>query len=263
MSDILKQILLTKREEIEAKRHSVSLLKQEAAAKSQAKPRSFSDALTSAANQNQIAVIAEIKKASPSQGIIRPVFDPVQIAQSYEEHGATCLSILTDSQYFQGSDEFIAQVKEQVQLPIRRKDFVIDPYQVYEAKAIGADCILLIVAALEKEMLKDLFELAQSLRLDVLVEVHDEIELHKALELDLNLIGINNRNLKTFETNLSTTIELLQHIPSEITVVTESGIRSKEDIALMQNNQVHCFLVGETFMRSEVPGEALKSLFYS
>ena len=263
MSDILEKILSTKREEIMQRKQKLSLSDQKRLGESQDEPRDFVNALKSAAINSRAGVIAEIKKASPSQGIIRENFDPVSIAKSYEQHGAACLSVLTDSQYFQGSDDFISLVKAHVGLPVLRKDFTIDPYQVYEARAIGADCILLIVAALDTKMLRELFELARSLKLGVLVEVHNRAELQEALELDLTLVGINNRNLKTFETSLETTTELLEHIPQSITVVTESGIRNKSDVSLMQKNQVNCFLVGETFMRSEIPGEALSDLFYS
>ena len=263
MSDILKKIVLTKREEIIQRKQTLSLSDQMKLGEPLDEPRDFVNALKSAAISSQAGVIAEIKKASPSQGIIRENFDPVSIAKSYQQHGAACLSVLTDSQYFHGSDDFISLVKEHVELPVLRKDFTIDPYQVYESKAIGADCILLIVAALDTKMLRELFELAHSLKLGVLVEVHNKAELQEALELDLTLVGINNRNLKTFETSLDTTTELLEHIPQSVTVVTESGIRNKSDVSLMQRNQVNCFLVGEAFMRSEIPGKALSHLFYS
>ena len=194
--------------------------------------------------------------------MIRNQFDPVEIALSYERNGAACLSILTDQQYFHGSDAFIRIVKDRVTLPILRKDFIIDSYQVYEAKTLGADCILLIVAALTIDQLKQLSDLAKALELDVLVEVHDMTELEIALKLDIGLVGINNRNLKTFETTLKTTIELIRSIPSEVTVVTESGIKTSDDVALMLANRVNCFLVGEAFMKSDDPGEALKQLFF-
>ena len=194
--------------------------------------------------------------------MIRNQFDPVEIALSYERNGAACLSILTDQQYFQGSDAFIRIVKDRVTLPILRKDFIIDSYQVYEAKTLGADCILLIVAALTIDQLKQLSDLAKALELDVLVEVHDMTELEIALKLDIGLVGINNRNLKTFETTLKTTIDLIRSVPSGVTVVTESGIKTSDDVALMLANQVNCFLVGEAFMKSDDPGEALKQLFF-
>jgi len=262
VDDILKKILVTKHEEIAKKKKSLPLSEVKILAQSKTKTRDFLEQIKKSAQQNIPAVIAEIKRASPSKGIIREHFDPIEIALSYEKNGATCLSILTDSQYFQGSDKFIAQVKDQVNLPILRKDFIIDPYQVYEAKILGADCILLIVAALKVEKLAKLFDLAKTLELDVLVEVHDITELEQALKLNLEMVGINNRNLKTFETSLTTTIDLLYSIPSGVTIVTESGIKNSEDISLMRANNVNCFLVGETFMRAEDPGKALKELFY-
>ena len=262
MEDILQKILKTKRHEISEKQRSSPLSKLKQLAEAEDKPRAFIEQLRKTANKNQNAVIAEIKKASPSKGVIRNQFDPVDIALSYERNGAACLSILTDQQYFQGSDAFIRIVKDRVTLPILRKDFIIDSYQVYEAKTLGADCILLIVAALTIDQLKQLSDLAKALELDVLVEVHDMTELEIALKLDIGLVGINNRNLKTFETTLKTTIELIRSIPSEVTVVTESGIKTSDDVALMLANQVNCFLVGEAFMKSDDPGEALKQLFF-
>ena len=262
MEDILQKILKTKRHEISEKQRSSPLSKLKQLAEAEDKPRAFIEQLRKTANKNQNAVIAEIKKASPSKGVIRNQFDPVEIALSYERNGAACLSILTDQQYFQGSDAFIRIVKNHVSLPILRKDFIIDSYQVYEAKTLGADCILLIVAALTIDQLKQLSDLAKALELDVLVEVHDMTELEIALKLDIGLVGINNRNLKTFETTLNTTIELIKSIPSGVTVVTESGIKTSDDVALMLANQVNCFLVGEAFMKSDDPGEALKQLFF-
>ena len=262
MEDILQKILKTKRHEIAEKQKSSSLSKLKQLAEAEDKPRAFVEQLRKTANKKQNAVIAEIKKASPSKGVIRNQFDPVEIALSYERNGAACLSILTDQQYFHGSDAFIRIVKDRVTLPILRKDFIIDSYQVYEAKTLGADCILLIVAALTIDQLKQLSDLAKALELDVLVEVHDMTELEIALKLDIGLVGINNRNLKTFETTLKTTIELIRSIPSEVTVVTESGIKTSDDVALMLANQVNCFLVGEAFMKSDDPGEALKQLFF-
>ena len=262
MEDILQKILKTKRHEIAEKQKSSSLSKLKQLAEAEDKPRAFVEQLRKTANKKQNAVIAEIKKASPSKGVIRNQFDPVEIALSYERNGAACLSILTDQQYFQGSDAFIRIVKDRVTLPILRKDFIIDSYQVYEAKTLGADCILLIVAALTIDQLKQLSDLAKALELDVLVEVHDMTELEIALKLDIGLVGINNRNLKTFETTLKTTIELIRSIPSEVTVVTESGIKTSDDVALMLANRVNCFLVGEAFMKSDDPGQALKQLFF-
>ena len=262
MEDILQKILKTKRHEISEKQRSSPLSKLKQLAEAEDKPRAFIEQLRKTANKNQNAVIAEIKKASPSKGVIRNQFDPVEIALSYERNGAACLSILTDQQYFQGSDAFIRIVKDRVTLPILRKDFIIDSYQVYEAKTLGADCILLIVAALTIDQLKQLSDLAKALELDVLVEVHDMTELEIALKLDIGLVGINNRNLKTFETTLKTTIDLIRSVPSGVTVVTESGIKTSDDVALMLANQVNCFLVGEAFMKSDDPGEALKQLFF-
>jgi len=262
MDDILKKILATKHKEIAEKKKSLPLATIKTLAQSKAESRGFVEHLKKTANQNSNAVIAEIKRASPSKGIIREHFDPVDIALTYERHGATCLSILTDTQYFHGSDDFIAEVKERVNLPILRKDFIVDPYQIHEAKALGADCILLIVAALKTDQMVELFELAKAIGLDVLVEVHDRIELEQTQRLNLELIGINNRNLKTFETSLSTTIDLLASVPSSATIVTESGIKNSEDVSFMNANNVNCFLVGEAFMRADDPGKALKELFF-
>ena len=223
--------------------------------------KGFISALQQRASQQQAGIIAEIKKASPSKGVIRADFDPVAIAQSYASAGATCLSVLTDQQYFQGHDNYLVQVGQAVSLPLLRKDFTIDEYQVYEARAIGADCILLIVSALSAEQLHQLHTLAASLELDVLIEVHDAAELETALALKPKLIGINNRNLKTFTTELKTTIDLLPQIPGDVTVVTESGISRIEDVKLMQQHEVFCFLVGEAFMRADQPGDELSKLF--
>ena len=211
----------------------------------------------------QSAVIAEIKKASPSKGIIRNNFDPVAIAKSYEDSGAACLSILTDIQYFMGDPKYLMQVKSQTNLPILRKDFIIDPYQIYESRALGADCILLIVAALEYERMKELEEIAYSLNMSVLVEAHNQEELDLALKLDTPLIGINNRNLKTFEVSLETSVRLVQHIISDKRriPITESGIFNVKDVELMNHNHIFTFLVGETFMRDEDPGKSLEKLF--
>jgi indole-3-glycerol phosphate synthase len=209
----------------------------------------------------QPAIIAEIKKASPSKGVIRPDFHPAAIARSYETHGAACLSVLTDCDFFQGCERYLEEARAATRLPVIRKDFIVDPYQVAEARAIGADCILLIVAALNDQELKRLSTLAADLGMDVLVEVHDRPELERALALDLPLVGINNRNLRTFEVSLNNTLELLDLIPSDRLVVTESGILAPEDVALMRSHKVHAFLVGESFMRAESPGEKLAELF--
>ncbi|MDM8569712.1 indole-3-glycerol phosphate synthase TrpC, partial [Thiotrichales bacterium HSG1] len=209
----------------------------------------------------QPAVIAEIKKASPSKGLLRTNFNPTEIAKSYEQNGAACLSILTDEKFFQGSNEYLSQVHEICPLPILRKDFIIDAYQVYEARVIGADCILLIVAILDDAQLQDLFDLATHLGMDVLVEVHNQKELERALSINMRLIGINNRNLKTFDTDIRTTLNLLEQIPKKHIIVSESGIYTPEDIALLSDVGVHTFLIGEAFMKANDPGAALSQLF--
>ena len=261
MSNILEQILATKREEIDLRRTLVpeqQLLDKMADGHT---PLGFVSALQRRASEQKPGVIAEIKKASPSKGVIRADFNPAAIATSYATANATCLSILTDEQYFQGHDDYLREVRQVVTLPLLRKDFTIDAYQVYEARAMGADCILLIVSALKPADLRDLYALAQSVGLDVLIEVHDVEELAIALTLGPDLIGINNRNLKTFNTNLETTIDLLSNIPAGVVVVTESGISTVADVSRMQANNVHCFLVGEAFMRATDPGQALSDLF--
>jgi len=207
------------------------------------------------------AVIAEIKKASPSRGILREDFDPEQIAISYENGGAACLSVLTDIDFFKGADAYLQQARAACSLPVLRKDFVIDPYQVYEARALGADCILLIVAALDDDLLRELLQLAGELGMDALVEVHDATELQRALAMPAPLLGINNRDLRTFETRLDTTLGYLQQIPDDRLVVTESGIHTVDDVALMRSHGVNCFLVGEAFMRAPEPGAKLAELF--
>lgn len=214
-----------------------------------------------AASATGSAVIAEVKKASPSKGVIRPDFDPVTIAESYAAAGATCLSVLTDEQYFQGSDDYLTRIREAVSLPLLRKDFIVDAYQLAESRLVGADCVLLIVSALTSDQLSDYYGAATDLGLDVLIEVHDAAELAVALTLEPAFIGINNRNLKTFETSLENTFQLLPLIPDGVTVVTESGIHKREDVAAMQARNVNAFLVGEAFMREPDPGAALRSLF--
>ena len=226
------------------------------------KPRDFIQALREKHLNAEAGVIAEIKKASPSKGIIRENFDPVLIAQSYENGGAACLSVLTDRDYFQGHPDFIKQVKLSTKLPVLRKDFIIDPYQIFESRALGADCILLIVAALDLEKMKELESIANDLGMAVLVESHNQLELDAALELNTPLIGINNRDLKTFEVSLKTSIDLVKTIKDRIPI-TESGIFNHEDIKLMNDNHINTFLVGEAFMRQDEPGEALKELFYN
>jgi len=224
--------------------------------------RGFVAALQAKAAARQPAIIAEIKKASPSKGVIREDFDPPAIAASYEHAGATCLSVLTDVSFFQGADEYLQAVRSRVALPVIRKDFTVTPYQVFEARALGADCILLIVSCLSMPDLKSLYELAGSIGLDVLVEVHDAAELEQALSLQPEIIGINNRNLKTFSVDLQTTLGLLGEIPDDVLVITESGISSRADVELMLAHNVYGFLVGEAFMREADPGEALQRLFF-
>ena len=264
--DILKKIIKRKLEEVEERRALVSMVdikRRVERAKQTLPPRSFVFSLQRKIQAGQAAVIAEIKKASPSKGVMRENFIPADIASSYEKGGAACLSVLTDVDFFQGSDAYLKEARKNCSLPVLRKEFIIDPYQVYEARGMGADCILLIVACLTDEQLKELCDLAIKLEMDVLVEVHDEEELKRALPLDLPMIGINNRNLRTFETSLETTIELLKLIPDDCIVVTESGIHNQEDIALMQQHNVNAFLVGEAFMRADEPGEKLAELFKS
>ena len=259
--DILVKILKRKHEEVDAlcaKRPLNSII---SAIQDMAEPRGFVRAIENKINTGQSAVIAEIKKASPSKGLIREHFVPAEIAQSYEQGGAACLSVLTDIDFFQGSDAYLQEARNACALPVLRKDFVIDPYQIYEARLIGADAILLIVACLSDTQLSEFSSLAHELGLDVLVEVHDKDELERALKLSTRLMGINNRNLITFETTLNTTIELLDNIPDDRIVVTESAIHRPEDVALMRKYQVNAFLVGESFMRAEHPGDKLAELF--
>ncbi len=260
-STILDKINARKREEIAAAQSVVSIEQLAEQAQQLAPAKDFVGALIAKATQKQSAVIAEIKKASPSKGVIRQDFDPVAIAQSYQAHGATCLSILTDVDFFQGSLDYLRAVRAVVDLPIIRKDFIIDDYQIVEARAAGADAVLLIVASLDDAQLAHLYQTATDWGMSVLVEVHDAEELARALKLPLKLVGINNRNLKTFDVTLQTTIDLLKQMPAGITVVTESGILSAEDVGLMHQHEVYAFLVGETFMRAPDPGVALSQLF--
>jgi indole-3-glycerol phosphate synthase len=260
--DILKKIIKRKLEEVEERKARTPYADIKKYAFSATSPRSFVYALQRKNQAGQAAVIAEIKKASPSKGVIRENFIPAEIATSYENGGAACLSVLTDVDFFQGSDTYFKQAREICSLPVLRKEFIIDPFQVYESRIMGADCILLIVACLTDEQLKELSDIAIELEMDVLVEVHDEEELQRALKLELPMIGINNRNLRTFETSLQTTIDLLSQIPDDCIVVTESGIHNKEDVALMQQHNVNAFLVGEAFMRAEEPGAKLAELFF-
>ena len=230
-------------------------------AKTASAPRGFAAAIAAKIAAGQSGVIAEIKKASPSKGVIREDFDPAAIAQSYEKGGACCLSVLTDVDFFQGADEYLKMARSASTLPVIRKDFIIDEYQIYEARAMGADCILLIVSALSEQQLNQLHEVARSLGMDVLIEVHDGVELDIALKLNNPMVGINNRNLHSFEVSLENTYQLLEKIPAGKIVITESGIHSAEDVAAMRGNNVNSFLVGEAFMRSEDPGQRLAEMF--
>ena len=259
--DILQKIIRRKHEEIAAAQINISLdmLKQQAA--SADAPRGFVAAMQQRIASGKAAVIAEIKKASPSKGVIREDFHPADIAASYERGGAACLSVLTDIDFFQGSPEYLKQARAACGLPVIRKDFIVEPYQVYEARAMGADCILLIVSALDDATMQSLYNLTQSLGMDVLIEVHDREELLRALPLGATLVGINNRNLRTFDTSLNTTLELLADIPPDRMVVTESGIHTTDDVELMQHNNINAFLVGEAFMRADDPGAQLQALF--
>ena len=258
---ILKKILARKQQEI-AERSSVmpvaQLLEQAASASA---PRGFAAALEAKLTLGQSAVIAEIKKASPSKGVIRDDFDPAAIAKSYAKGGAACLSVLTDVDFFQGADRYLTMARAACDLPVIRKDFIVDQYQIYEARAMGADCILLIVSALNEEQLHQLHEVAITMGMDVLIEVHDVAELNTALKLDNPMVGINNRNLHSFDVSLNNTFQLLEHIPKGKIVITESGIHHREDVAAMRENSVNAFLVGEAFMRSDDPGERLRELF--
>ena len=263
MPDILDKILFTKKNEIEESKILLTLDDLKSIISKISQPRNFIEAIQKKHQKKHSAVIAEIKKASPSKGVIRSNFDPIAIAKSYEIAGATCLSILTDKDYFMGDPKYLMQVKSETSLPILRKDFIIDPYQIYESRALGADCILLIVAALEYEKMKELEEIAHSLNMAVLVEAHNQEELNLALKLDTPLIGINNRNLKTFEVSLETSVRLVQHILNDKNriPITESGIFSLEDVGLMNHNNIFTFLVGEAFMRDDDPGKSLEKLF--
>jgi indole-3-glycerol phosphate synthase len=261
VSDILNKILAVKREEITQARNTKPLDALMREAQVMPAPRDFIGALRARQAAGKAAVIAEIKKASPSKGVLREHFVPAEIAQSYAEHGAACLSVLTDRQFFQGAPEYLQQARAASGLPVLRKDFIIDPYQVYEARAMGADCILLIVAALNLPSMQALESVAAGLGLAVLVEVHDATELQAALQLKTPLVGVNNRNLRTFRTRLQTTLDLLPSMPAGKIVITESGILQPADVSLMRGAGVHAFLVGEAFMRAPNPGSELKRLF--
>lgn len=263
MADVLERILTVKRAEVAAAvaRKDLAAVRREA--ETAPPPRDFVGAMRAKIASGQAAVIAEIKKASPSKGLLRENFDPPAIARSYQAGGAACLSVLTDREFFQGADEYLQAARQASALPALRKDFIIDPYQIYQARAIGADCVLLIVAALDDAMLRDMESLALALGLAVLVEVHDASELDRALALRSPLLGINNRNLRTFETTLNTTLALLPKVPSGKLVVTESGILNATDVQKMRAAKVNAFLVGEAFMRAPDPGTALAGLFGS
>jgi indole-3-glycerol phosphate synthase len=259
---ILRRILERKAEEVAERRRAVSLGELESRARAQDAPRGFERALRDRVAAGDAAVIAEVKKASPSKGVIREHFVPGDIARSYAAGGAACLSVLTDVDFFQGCDAYLAEARDACTMPVLRKDFTVDPYQVVEARAIGADAILLIVAALEDGHMRELAAVAAEQGLDVLVEVHDRQELDRALGLGLSLVGINNRDLHSFDTSLATTLDLLSQIPADRLVVTESGIHTCEDVALMRDAGVDTFLVGEAFMRAGEPGERLRELFF-
>ncbi|WP_374258060.1 indole-3-glycerol phosphate synthase TrpC [Aquabacterium sp.] len=265
MSDILQKIVAVKHQEVAAALASVSLadIRAQAEARNRdlADVRDFVGAVRSKIAAGQAAVIAEVKKASPSKGVLREDFRPAEIAATYAAHGAACLSVLTDRQFFQGEPLFLQQARAACALPVLRKDFMVDAYQVYEARAMGADCILLIAACLDDAQMRDLEALAHELGMAVLVEVHDGAELDRALLLKTPLVGINNRNLRTFEVTLDTTIGLLPKVPSGRILVTESGILGAADVARMRAADVHAFLVGEAFMRQPDPGVALATLF--
>jgi indole-3-glycerol phosphate synthase len=261
MANILDNIIATKFEEIKESQKIKSLDQLQDEAKNASQPRGFVKAIETQLSKKKAAVIAEIKKASPSKGVIRENFNPKEIAISYEKGGATCLSVLTDQQYFQGHANYLKEARAACNLPILRKDFMVDPYQIYEARAMGADCILLIVAALPLDLMQEIEEITHSLGMNVLVEVHNQEELDLALLLKTPLLGINNRNLKTFDVSLGTTFDLIKNISSDKIIVTESGIFTSNDVKMMQDHHVNTFLIGEAFMRESDPGHALKNLF--
>jgi indole-3-glycerol phosphate synthase len=258
---VLERILEVKRAEVAAAKQLLPQASVESHARGAAPPRDFVGALRAKLSGQKPAVIAEIKRASPSRGVLRADFDPAAIARSYEAGGAACMSVLTDAQFFQGAPEHLGAARAACALPVLRKDFVVEPYQVFESRALGADCILLIAACLGKDAMTELESIAHELGMAVLVEVHDATELSAALALETPLLGINNRNLATFETRLETTLDLLPRVPRERVVITESGILSPQDVARMRARGVNAFLVGEAFMRAQDPGSALKELF--
>ncbi len=259
---ILKKIIDRKWQEVAERSAAVSIAQLQSQAKAQDACRGFKRALEDKITAGHAAVISEIKKASPSKGILRENFVPSEIAISYEKAGAACLSVLTDVDFFQGHDTYLQQARAACSLPVLRKDFMVDPYQIVEARTLGADCILLIVSALEDGQMKELDDCARELGMDVLVEIHDEVEFERALTLPSPLLGINNRNLHTFDVTLDTTFNLLDRIPKDTLLVTESGIMGIEDVELMRERNVHGFLVGEIFMRADDPGAQLKELFF-
>ena len=261
MADILARIAAVKTEEVARSRGVTSLTKLRSEAERTPPPRDFAGALRARIAEGRPAVIAEIKKASPSRGILREPFDPAAIASSYARHGAACLSVLTDGPFFQGTLDDLRRARAACPLPVLRKDFTLEPYQVYEARAAGADCVLLIVALLETARMQELEAVAHDLGMAVLVEAHDAIELERALVLKTPLIGINNRDLRTFETRLGTTLDLLDRVPRDRIVVTESGILTREHVQVLLARRVSCFLVGEAFMRAADPGAELDRLF--
>ncbi len=260
-ADILDKILAHKVDEVAKRAQQTPLITLRERLRDTAPPRGFIDAIRARVQSGQAGVIAEIKKASPSKGLIRNDFDPQALARSYATGGATCLSVLTDERFFQGADEFLEQARSACSLPVLRKEFITDSYQLYESRVLGADCVLLIVAALDDELLQAFYRIAQDIGMDVLVEIHDAPELDRALRLEPTLLGINNRNLRTFDAHLSTTLDLLAEVPKQCTVVTESGIATRDDVRLMRDHGVDCFLVGETFMRAPDPGQKLAELF--
>jgi indole-3-glycerol phosphate synthase len=259
--DVLKKIIARKHQEIAQCIKTMPLARVIEQSKNASKTRGFYQALKTKVDAKQNAVIAEIKKASPSKGVLRKDFDPKEIAKSYELGGATCLSILTDKDFFQGDNQYLVSARAAVLLPVLRKEFIIDAYQVYEARAMDSDCILLIAACLTDAQMNELSSLATSLSMDVLIEVHNLKELKRTLKLNLPMIGINNRNLRTFEVSLQTTIDLLKEIKEGTLVITESGILNAENVALMKSNNIYGYLVGEAFMRQPNPGQALREIF--
>lgn len=259
--DILKKIIARKEEEVGACKENISAQDMLESAYKDRSTRDFYQALKDKVDSKQNAVIAEIKKASPSKGVLRENFNPVEIAKSYQQAGAACLSVLTDKGFFQGDNQYLSDVRNAVSIPVLRKEFIIDPYQIYESRVLGADCILLIAACLSDEQMEDLAMRAIAINMDVLVEVHNKEELLRTSQLRLPMIGINNRNLRTFDVSLGTTIELMKEVTKNTLIITESGILTTEDVAFMRKNNIYSFLVGEAFMRHDDPGIALQEIF--